>query len=50
MTEQEKCELRRQGAPAGFEEEWRTSGKFRMIVADQRARERLCAAPEVADD
>lgn len=25
------------GAPAGFEEEWRTSAKFRMAVAEQRA-------------
>lgn len=39
-TEREEKEriakARSEGCPPGFEEQWRTSGKFRMMVARQK--------------
>lgn len=39
MNREERDALRRDGAPHGFEEEWRTSGKFRMMVRERLVRE-----------
>lgn len=41
-TERERKErfakARGEGCPPGFEEEWRTSSKFRMMMAERKAR------------